>query len=275
MVHEPFIEMKRGPLRHVAIAVVHRLMTTVLMLSAHRVWVAIPASAWGSRLRPYSFGRKVCIDWLPIPSCVTAIREPQLPVREKYAAATQLVIGHFGSYGDDVSALLVERLPSIMGSGAGPALLLIGARSDSFRAYLVARHPEWSEKIHATGYLPPTELPRYLAACDLLLQPYPDGITSRRTSAMACLALGLPIVTTSGHLTETLWAESGAVALADVSDAQGFATTATRLLTNHETRARLGQQGQRVYHDNFSVDLVVDALTSRKRQRRASLASCA
>ena len=38
-----------------------------------------------------------------------------------------------------------------------------------------------------------------------MIKPYPDGITSRRTSAtMAGLALGLPIVSTSGHLTETI-----------------------------------------------------------------------
>ena len=67
MVHEPFIELRWGPLRHIAIAIVHRVMTMVLMLSATKVWVSIPA--WESRLRPYALGRRLRIDWLPIPAC--------------------------------------------------------------------------------------------------------------------------------------------------------------------------------------------------------------
>ncbi len=51
-----------------------------------------------------------------------------------------------------------------------------------------------------------------------MIQPYPDGISSRRTSAMAGLALGLPIVSTSGHLTETIWAEHAAVVLTPIGD---------------------------------------------------------
>jgi hypothetical protein len=123
-------------------------------------------------------------------------------------------LGHFGSYGREVSALLEERLASIMSSEASPAVLLIGAGSDAFREGLVARRPEWTSSIHATGYVTPSALAACLQACDVLVQPYPDGITSRRTSAMACLALGRPVVTTTGHLTESFWAESGAVAMA-------------------------------------------------------------
>ena len=62
--------------------------------------------------------------------------------------------------------------------------------------------------MHAAGYLSPAELSAHIAACDLFVQPYPDGITSRRTSAMACLSRARPVVTTTGHLTEPLWAEN-------------------------------------------------------------------
>ncbi len=60
MVHEPFIELRWGPLRHIAIAIVHRVMTMVLMASAEKVWVAIPA--WESCLRPYAFGRSLPVE---------------------------------------------------------------------------------------------------------------------------------------------------------------------------------------------------------------------
>ena len=56
----------------------------------------------------------------------------------------------------------------------------------------------------------PQALADHIGACDLLIQPYPDGISSRRTSAMAGLALGIPVITTTGSLTESLWAETRA-----------------------------------------------------------------
>jgi glycosyltransferase involved in cell wall biosynthesis len=272
MVHEPFIELKRGALRHIAMAVVHRLMTIVLMWSAHRVWVAIPA--WEPRLRPYTFGRRVRIDWLPIPAGVTAMRGATRFSRSAFVDHGRPIVGHFGSYGHDVSKLLMAVLPALIASATRPSLLLIGARSDTFRTELIARYPAWSTRVHATGYVDPAELTGYLEVCDLFLQPYPDGITSRRTSAMACLALGLPVVTTSGHLTEPLWAESGAVALADVADPTGFATAAVRLLELREERQRLGQHGQQLYREQFSLDRAVDALMSRDRAH-VSLPSCA
>jgi glycosyltransferase involved in cell wall biosynthesis len=272
MVHEPFIEMTWRPLRHTAIAMAHRLMITILMGAASRVWVSIPA--WESKLRPYARGRDLRIDWLPIPAAVESLPGSVSSIRKEYAGPAQSLVGHLGSYGDEVSSLLVSRLAPIMESDAKPALLLIGARSEAFRDALITQYPAWSARVHATGYLPTTELARYVGACNLLLQPYPDGITSRRTSAMAALALGRPIVTTAGHLTERLWADSGAVALASVTDVDGFAAAAIRLMSDADARALLGQQGQRVYRERFSVAHVIDALSSRDRSV-ADLPSCA
>jgi glycosyltransferase involved in cell wall biosynthesis len=103
----------------------------------------------------------------------------------------------------------------------------------------------------------PDAVAETLASCDVLLQPYPDGITVRRTSAMAGLAQGRPIVTTTGHLTEPSWAEQGAVALVPVLDVEGFAASAEHLLTDAEERARLGARAHMVYHAHFSVGHLV------------------
>ena len=258
MVHEPFIELKRGPVRHVAIALVHRVMTMVLMGSASRVWVSIPA--WEPLLRPYALGRRIRIDWLPVPACVTMLRHTDGLVREAYVSEAQPLIGHFGSYGHEVSTLLMSALPAVMESSAQPSLLLIGARSQAFRETLIARQPAWSTRVHATGYVASADLTRYLNLCDLFLQPYPDGISSRRTSAMACLALGRPLVSTTGHLTEPLWETSGAVKLAPVSEPRELASAALRLMTDPGERARLGRAGQRLYRDRFTLSSVAATL---------------
>jgi glycosyltransferase involved in cell wall biosynthesis len=259
MVHEPYLEFGRGPIRHALMACVHRLMTMVLLGAAHRVWMAIPA--WEERLRPYAFGRPIPMDWLPVPGCVApAAPAPTAAIRQKYAADEQPLIGHFGSFGSSVTVLLEERLPAIMDGHFTPSLLLLGPGSETFRAALIERHPSWLRRVHAAGYVPSEELGAHIAACDVFVQPYPDGITSRRTSAMACLSQGRPLVTTHGHLTEPLWARTGAVALADVTDAAGFVSGVTRLLADRDERQRVGARGRSLYGEQFALSHVVTAL---------------
>jgi glycosyltransferase involved in cell wall biosynthesis len=259
MVHEAYSDFKFGPLRHVAMACVQRFMTILLLQTASRVWIATPA--WERRLRAYALGRRIAMTWLPVPGCVPPrAGSAAAVVRRQYADGDAPLIGHFGSFGKDVSALLEERLLSIMDHPLGPSLLLLGSGSLAYRDGLRERHPEWAGRVHATGYLPAHQLSDHIAACDLFAQPYPDGITSRRTTAMACLSQGRPVVTTAGPSTETLWTESGAVALASVADRVGFVTAVERLLEDPRKRASLGARGQALYLRSFDVGHIVESL---------------
>ena len=50
MVHEPYLAFWEGSWRQAAVALVHRLMTVVLLSAVRRVWIAIPI--WEARWRP-------------------------------------------------------------------------------------------------------------------------------------------------------------------------------------------------------------------------------
>jgi hypothetical protein len=258
MVHEPYLEF-RGPLRHRVMAGVHRLMTMVLLAASRHVWMSIPA--WEERLRPYALGRRVPMDWLPVPGCVTSGEtNAARALRRSYAAGDQCLIGHFGSYGDAVSTLLDARASAILARDRRAVLLLIGVGSDRFRRSFVDHHPEWDARVHATSYVSTEALGNHIAACDLFVQPYPDGISSRRTSAMACLSHGKPVVTTRGHLTESLWHGHDAVALVDVHDTDGFVTAVQRLIDDEHGRKRLGANALRLYGHTFALSRVVATL---------------
>jgi glycosyltransferase involved in cell wall biosynthesis len=259
MVHEPYLELRLGPVHHVVMALVHRLMTIVLLMAARKVWISIPS--WERLLRPYALGRSVSMQWLPVPGCVPEEPRPSaVAIRLKYASGGRHMVGHFGSYGAAVTTLLFERLPLIMNDPIRPSVLLLGTGSEQFRQVLVGRHPGWAERVHAAGYLSATDLSAHITACDVFVQPYPDGISSRRTSVMACLSCARAVVTTHGSLTEPLWAESGAVASADIGDATAFASAVLGLLSDDASRIALGARGQQVYGERFSLTRVVDTL---------------
>ena len=77
---------------------------------------------------------------------------------------------------------------------------------------------------------------------------------------MAGLALGIPVITTAGRLTEPLWAETGCVVLADVNDARTLATEALGLLSDDRQRRALGERGRDVYASHFDVSHTIGAL---------------
>jgi hypothetical protein len=259
MVHEPYMEFSwRSPV-HSAMAAVHRIMTLVVLGAARRAWIAIPA--WEGRLRPYALGRAVPMPWLPVPGCVpTDLPADPAALRPRFALDDQPIVGHFGSHGAAVAGLLDRCLPSIMEGPCRPALLLLGADGGMYRDALLARHPGWTGRVHAAGFLDGAALAAHLAACDVMVQPYPDGVTSRRTSIMACLSQGRAVVTTTGHLTEPLWQASRAVALAGVHDSTGLAEAVVRVLADAGARAQLGTRARQLYLATFSVERVVNTL---------------
>jgi glycosyltransferase involved in cell wall biosynthesis len=261
MVHEPYLPFVRGPLTQNAAAAVHRLMTAVLLRAASKVWVSIPA--WGDRLQPYTFGRRLRFDWLPVPSNVPEIEDADgvSKIRKPYTPQGGQLIGHFGTYGKYISDSLGAVLPRLMLEDRNLGVLLLGRGGKTQRDVLVRQHPEFGKRIHAPGQLDAADVSRHLSACDLLIQPYPDGVSTRRTSIMAGLAHGLPIVTTMGSLTEDLWSKSRAVALAAEGNIEEIVERTQHLLADEGERQRLKGAARVLYNARFDIQHTVSALS--------------
>ncbi|MEW5929807.1 MAG: glycosyltransferase family 4 protein [Gemmatimonadota bacterium] len=260
MVHEPFLAFG-GSARQGVVAAVHRAMTVVLLGAAERVWVSTPA--WADRWRKYRLGRAVPFEWTPIPSNVPVVGDADAAaeVRARYALAGGRLIGHFGTYRANVTELLEPILVGALEGRPDRAVLLLGRGGERFRDELVGRHAALAGRVHAPGALSTEDLSRHLAACDLLVQPYPDGANGRQTSLAACLEHGRAVVTTEGPSTEGVWRESGAVAMAPAGDAEAAVRLVDRLLADGAERARLGAAAKRLYDERFHLRHTIGALT--------------
>ena len=260
MVHEPFLEFQRSSWRQSAVALVHRLMTIILLRAASRVWISIPA--WEEYWRPYALGRELRFNWLPVVSNIPVVNDPEASqaVRSQYVSTEGSIVGHFGAYDRENISLLVDAVSPLIGNGGKDVLLLLGKGSKEVRDTLIAHHPEVKERVHATGALDAIELSVHLGACDVMLQPYIDGVSSRRGSTMAALAHGRPVITTGGRLTEPLWAESEAVAIVPVEDVTELTAVTKRLLPDIATRSRMGRSAKALYAERFDVQVIVSLL---------------
>ena len=82
---------------------------------------------------------------------------------------------------------------------ARPGLIAIGADEATLKAD--PRMRRWQQKNWEwQGRMPREEVLRNLARARLVLAPYVDGITGRRTSLMAALSAGARTVSSTGHL---------------------------------------------------------------------------
>ena len=254
MVHEPYVSWSAQPTRVVA-AVVHRLMLALACLSATRVWVS--TTAWLPYVRPYLWS-SAALQWLPVPAPNLACGEAPASHREEDA---EEVVGHFSMYSPLITPLLTATVATIIDLSRA-SVLLIGQGSDAFRTAILKIRPTAADRVRATGAAPPLEIARALRSCDLMVQPYPDGVTTRRTSTLTAMALGLPVVTNTGRLTEPLWHEVAGVTLVHDSDGSVLGLHAVELLANADRREQLGAASRSSYEQHFAVHHAVRRLNA-------------
>jgi glycosyltransferase involved in cell wall biosynthesis len=264
MVHEPFLAFGEGSWKQDAAAAVHRIMIAMVLNASSRVWVTIPT--WRTRLRPYLFGRSIRMDWLPVPSSV----EFGLNPTEEFTSgdrSNRVTLGHFGTYGRPVVEMLEAMIRQLLRDNSNRALVLMGRGSKEFRSRIISQNPELNEKVYATGAITTSELSSWMRKCDVMVQPYPDGVSGRRTTAMAALSHGLPMVTTAGALTEPVWAQSEAAALVPAGNVPLFLAAVDDLIADATKRTAMALRARKLYMERFDIRHTIHQLRSSREMQ--------
>ncbi|HEV3039159.1 MAG TPA: glycosyltransferase family 4 protein [Candidatus Angelobacter sp.] len=234
----------------------HRIMVKLLKHAASRIWVA------GESWRKYLRGARAPVQWLPVPSNVQSQIDPAAvaSLRQRCCAHEGLLIGHFGIGDSLVERMLRQLIPEVLRNRTQASFLLIGKSSEKFAQEVRLDFPEIGERIFSSGMLPSSEIAAHISACDLIVQPYIDGISTRRTAAMAALANGRPLLTTSGHSTESFWQHCNQLVLVPADDSSALAARTNQLLDNPGERTRMALEGRKLYETLFDVSVSVDVL---------------
>ncbi|HEY7476100.1 MAG TPA: glycosyltransferase family 4 protein [Vicinamibacterales bacterium] len=259
MFHEPFFYFGRQSIGRNLLALVHRVMAALLLSSSRIAYVS--TDSWKKLLSPYAPARHPFVT-LPIPATILPQANPEpVPARDERA----IVIGHFGSYPDDVAEELEPVLDAILQAIPETTVRLIGRNSDRFRRRCCEVFPQHADRVSATGEVAAGDVASHLRACDVLVQPYPDGATTRRTSLMASLASGVATVTTLGRWSEAVWRRAGeAIALAPAGDAAAIVDWCRTLSRDASRRRALGAAGRAFYERHFTLERTVRALCGGK-----------
>lgn len=257
MFHEVMFPLERGqPFRHNLIGATNLLMARLVAGAARRIFVSTPA--WIEVLRR-RVGVSKDISWLPIPSSLAPVRDEASvrALRRRYAAPGHLLVAHFSTYPSATCATLSWLIPQLLARDPGLHILLLGyGNADFFNSSGLADE-DMGNRIHPVGDLSARDLSLHLAVSDLMLQPYPDGVSTRRGTLIAALAHGRPTITTSGAATEAFWHQNHAVMIVPEAD---LLDAVRRMAADAALRQRFATAAVSLYRDCFDVRYSVDRL---------------
>ncbi len=142
----------------------------------------------------------------------------------------------------------------------GVNALLIGKNGDMFRKEFVQSLPHLEKRVIAPGVQAHRELSVGLSACDVMLQAYTGGISTRNGSIMSVLSHGRPSVGTKGHVTDPEWDEWGVVDLFAKEADREMAARVCELMADAPTKLAMGQKARALYEKYFIPQRMVEKL---------------
>jgi glycosyltransferase involved in cell wall biosynthesis len=251
MAHEMFVEPKN--VRWALMGAYQRAQLAALRAPADVVCVSI--DAWTRRLAAWWPSRPSF--HMPVGSNLpdmTGAREDQrrrLGVGDDALVLAAFgtehpsrLVGHIVAGANAVAAAVPRALMLNLGEGTRP---------------LTGLDPR--VEVHQPGALPAEAVARHLAAADIFLAPFSDGVSTRRTTVMAALQHGLPIVGTSGGLTDPMLTRStSAMRLVPVGDVTAFGAAVRLISENSHLRCSMAEAARVLHTREFDWPVAAERL---------------
>jgi glycosyltransferase involved in cell wall biosynthesis len=147
-------------------------------------------------------------------------------------------------------------------------LVAFGRHADDNEYFLCEGLRDVAVDVQVSGVLPSEEVARRLSSSDVLL--FVRGhISSRRGSAIAGIACGLPVIAYGGPETAAPITEAGVV-LVSPNEKDGLGEALVRVLSEREYRASLAARSRRAYEQYFSWEAIAAQYAEAIRGRRES-----
>lgn len=251
MVHEPYVPMNSW--RWVLMGVWQRLQLAAICLIADVIFASIEAFAddlrAGVAVRP--------VHHLPVGSNFPDARDQRSTERVRLGADEKSVV--LACLGRDHPAWLADHVVAasngVAAAGHPTILLCMGAEAPELQGL------DPAVRLVAPGFLEDHEFAAMIAASDLFLAPFIDGISTRRGSLMVALQHGVPVVGTVGHLTDSmLRGDVRSIILAPLGSPARFADAACSLASDPPARSRMGAAARALYERSFDWPVVAEKM---------------
>jgi glycosyltransferase involved in cell wall biosynthesis len=198
--------------------------------------------------------------WLParptgalhVGSNLPDMRHMRQVVRERLGLPNDAVlVATFGTDHPSHSEEHVRKAVSALADAATAWVIHLGSGAPRFRAH--------SPRVRHVGHSSADDLGSYLAAADVFLAPFTDGVSTRRTTLVAALQHELAVVGTRGAFTDkTLDYAGGPLRLVSFDPVDLFAQEVRRLVDDRRAIRKLGHAGRALYEAEFAWPVIAE-----------------
>jgi glycosyltransferase involved in cell wall biosynthesis len=241
VVHETFVRIQDG--KSLLMGAWQRFQLGVLLLLADRSFASI--EEWAAKL-----SRIRRTAHLPSGSTLPDARAERDDVRAELGVSDRLVVATLSTgHPSHLTPYVASSLRRVAAGSRPVTFLQLGAGADEVGG-VPADVP-----VIRPGRLSAERLAAHVAAADLLLTPFADGVSTRRTSFLAGLQQEVAVVGTSGALTDSVL-ESAGLELVEVGNADAFAERVALLAGADDHRATAAASGRALFESHFTADAI-------------------
>jgi glycosyltransferase involved in cell wall biosynthesis len=196
---------------------------------------------------------------VPVGSNVTPVAAGREDARARIGARGEIVISLFGSSHPSRALEYAMAAISHVADAVEPqALKVLNLGADAPRLDLA---PEIA--VVTPGHLASEELSIHLHASDMLLLPFADGLSTRRTTLMAGLAHGLPVVGLRSAATDRVLVErSDALILTPIGDVAAYCDATLAMAVNEARRDSIGRAARELYITQFDWPVIASRVAA-------------
>lgn len=261
MFHELYFT-PREPVRskHRALRFLTRQVSKVIAHRADRVFTATEPQ---TQIVRQFVRRETPVEVLGVPSNLPGNSDTEQVTRLRatlQSNAAQPLIGHFGTYSSPQRIILRDIIEKAAVRFPGWRFVLIGRAGKSFVRELLSRAVIPENAVIASGGVSAQEASCWIDACDLMIQPYPEGAQTNRGSLMATLALGKATITNLGPSSDSLWRNAGFLCVLESAQTEKFLDAAQSILEHNNHRANLETNARAYYEQHFSLKQTIARL---------------
>ncbi len=253
----PYLFPKAGPLRRWSMLALARYADGVITTNLEDEQI-LQRHSWATHVRRIPLGSNI------------EVRPPTLYDRQAWRARlgikqTSPLLAYFGFLNPSKGGEeLAQALCELVSDGYDAHLVIIGAQVGDVdatnRLYLERvqqriRECDLEAHVHWTGHIAPEEVSAALLAADLVVMPYRDGVSFRRTTFIAALRHGCAVVTTSPSVELPELRDGENVLLVPRGDVSALARAIARLIQDEGLTERL-RAGARALGRTFDWECI-------------------
>jgi len=189
---------------------------------------------------------------IPVGTNITPTTADTATARERFGLRDRFVVALFGRAHPSRALDYAERAIAELAMAPVGQRLTVFNLGDLAPRLALPAHVD----VRTLSSQDDAELSYALRASDMLLLPFTDGVSTRRTTLMAGLAHGLPVVGLRAPESDRSLLTPGALILTPVGDRVAFARAVVSLSTDSGRLREIGEAGRRLYAERFAWPVI-------------------